>query len=302
MCRILPLLFLVAAVVGCSPQYTIIEHSDVNLTTSGDRPTLVVEMINGTITIETVNGKDISGQLTVRGVGIDKEEAEKEIKAIHFDIKPDVEGKIQIKTIRTDGNKHWNSSGTEATLQVPAACKLELVTSNGRIQVNGRNQGVIAKTKNGSVSIKQSQASVHVQTDNGAVTCTDAEGPANIETSNASINLTGRKLLVNCKSSNGSIKFAGDLIPGNHKLLTSNSHINATLPQKASLTLEANTNNGRISNDFKLSGSGSKNSKTSVKGEIGEGDASNTTLTLKTSNSSISIKRSKDAKLVEDTE
>lgn len=303
MLRIFLLLFLFPVVTGCTPNYTILEHRDLNMTATGDRPTIVIEMMHGPITVTTANGKEISGQLTVRGVGVDKEEAEKEIKAIDFDIKPDVDGKILIKATRTDGSKHWNNSGTEATLQVPASSKLELITANSSILVTGRNQGVIAKTTNGSVSIKQSASSVYVQSSNGAVTCNDVVGPANIETSNAAITLTGKQMLLNCKSSNGSIKFAGDLIPGNHKLQTSNSHINVTLPQNACMSLSASTSNGRITNDFKLTKVGSKNSKTNLEGEIGEGDASNTNLTLKTSNSSIAIKRSKNNKQLEiDTE
>jgi DUF4097 and DUF4098 domain-containing protein YvlB len=182
---------------------------------------------------------------------------------------------------------------------VPSHCKLELITSNGRVQVQGRNQGVIARTRNGSVSIKECSSPVTVQTENGSVTCSEVDGLATITTSNASVNLTGKRLLLDCKSSNGSIKFAGDLQAGTHKVQTSNAHIAATLPQKVNLTLEANTSNGKINCDHKLASTTTNRSKTSLKGTIGDGECDKTTLVLKTNNSSISVKRSKDSKNVE---
>ena len=281
------------SLLGCQAQYTIIEHSDVHVPVTGDQPTVLIEMFNGPIQISTVAGNEITGQLTVRAVGADKEEAEKEIQAIDFDIQPNVEGKIVIKAIRKDGSKSWNGSGTEIQVQVPERCRLELVSSNGRILVDGRARGVQARSSNGSITLQDIQNAVNVKTTNGAVNCTGVVGEATIETSNAMVNVTGKRMLLQCKSSHGSIRFAGDLAPGNHRVQTSNSNITATLPADTQLTLDASTSNGRISNDFKLQDANSNRSRNNLKGMIGASEAGKTTLTLKTSNSSISIKRSK---------
>jgi len=104
----LPLVF--GCMVGCYPNYTIIEHSDLTLPAGGERPQIVVEMVNGPVTISTAQCKDITGQLTKRGVGEDKEQAEKEIKAIEFEHNLLVDGKIVIKAKRADGSRSWNSS------------------------------------------------------------------------------------------------------------------------------------------------------------------------------------------------
>src|SRR4051794_25908822 len=124
-------LLLLPLLTGCQSNYTILEHHDIDLPAS-DKPTLVLEMINGSITITTGPGKNIVGKLTKRGVGFDKEEAEKEIAAMDFDLTPDADGKVHIKAVRRDKNK-WHSSGAEAELQVPAGTALVLITQNAEV-------------------------------------------------------------------------------------------------------------------------------------------------------------------------
>src|SRR5262245_4421980 len=119
-------LLLLPFLVGCQNDYTILEHHDINLP-AGDKPTIVIKMSNGPITVTTGPGKHIVGKLTKRGVGFDKEEAERELAAMDFELKPDVDGKIEIKATRHD-KRGWHSSGTEAELEVPAGTVLELVT------------------------------------------------------------------------------------------------------------------------------------------------------------------------------
>jgi DUF4097 and DUF4098 domain-containing protein YvlB len=285
---LIPLAF--CLLLGCHPSYTIVEHSDIVLP-SGEQPKVVVEMVNGPITIATAKCKEITGQLTKRAVGTDKEDAEKELQNIAFDSNV-VDGKIVIKAKRANG-KSWNNSGTEATLQIPVGSQVELITSNGTIQVTGKNQGVIARSSNGPIALTGGQSPVEVKTSNGAVRCSEVVGVAKIETSNGLINIKGVGLLLDCKSSNGSIDCTGDLVEGNHKMVTSNSHLKVNLPRDSNLNVDAMTSNGKINSDFNLSNAeGSKRGNT-LKGSIGAGDPAKT-LTMKTSNSSISIKQMKE--------
>jgi hypothetical protein len=283
-------LLLLPVLIGCTPNYTIIETSDLNLP-FGNQHTLHVEMANGPITITTAKTKEVSGKLTKRGVGADKEEAEKELEAIDFEYKANDDGKMVIKVIRKDGNKHWNSSGAEAQLTVPSTCKLVLITSNARIQATGKTQGTTVKTSNASVTLKETLSEVDVNTSNGAVTCSDIFGVAHIVTSNGSVRLSGKQLLLDCKSNNGSITCRGDLQTGQHLVQTSNAHVTVSLPKDSSLNLDAVTSNSKINNDFGLSKK-DKSNKNTIKGVIGDGDISRT-LVLKTSNGTISLKKDK---------
>lgn len=291
MIRLLLIPTLALFLVGCHPYYTIVEHSDITLP-SGEQPRLVVEMINGPITITTAKCKEITGQLTKNGVGLDQAEAEKELKLITFDSNI-VDGKIIIKAKRIDGSTSWNNSGTEANLQIPLGSKVELITSNGSIQVTGKNQGIMAKSSNGSITLTGGSGPVDVHTSNGAVRCTEVVGATTIETSNGSVNVKGHGLLLDCKSGNGSIDCTGDLSEGQHKLHTSNSHIGINLPKDTSLIIDAGTSNGKISSDFTVNKTESNKKNTVLKGTIGTGDPARS-LILKTSNSSISIKKIKE--------
>lgn len=302
MLRLVALVFLVPCLTGCTPDYTILEHRDVSLPV-GEKPHLFIEMANGSIDITSTSGKDVTGKLTKRGVGVDKEEAEAELAAIAFDMIPNQDGKIVIRVKRTDGRKQWNSSGAEATLQVPKGSKLELVSTNASIRVNGRNQGTIAKTSNGSIDVKDTQSWVDLTTTNGSVECEAIQGPVKIATSNAKVQVNGRDLLLDCKTSNGSIRCTGNLVDGDHKATTSNAHITMQLPRDTAVNVEATTSNGRIKSDFNYlkTDFGFKSSKNYVKGTIGN-DKPGKTLTLKTSNSSISLKRNGDTKSTDTVE
>lgn len=295
MFRFVALPLLLASLLGCHPQYTIIEHSDLTYPASGDKPVIVIEMINGPITITTAQCKDITGQLTKRGVGNDKEDAEKEIEAIAFESKI-VDDKIVIKAIRKDGGKVWNSSGAEATLQVPATAYLELISSNGEVNVTGGNQGVKVKTSNGKVNVKNSQSTVDIITSNATVRCEGITEKAHIETSNGNIVVTGRKLTLDCKSSNGNISASGNLADGAHKVISSNGSVTMNLPPDTNIDLEASTSNGRINNDFSASRSGTGKKKDNYfQGSLGSGNA-NCQLYVKTSNNSINFKKEKPRK------
>jgi DUF4097 and DUF4098 domain-containing protein YvlB len=283
---------LVLFLVGCHPEYTIVENHDIALP-CGEQPQLVIEMVNGPITITTAKCKEVTGKLTKRAVGQDKDDAEKELTRIVFDNKVAVDGKIIVQAKRADGSKSWNNSGTEATLQIPLGSKVELITSNGSIELTGKNQGVLARSSNGGVTLNGGSASVEVHTTNNAVRCTDVIGSAKVETSNGLINIKGKKLLLDCKSANGSIDCTGDLAEGQHKLITSNSHVGITLPRDSNLSVDAGTSNGKITSEFTVSKSESNKKNTVLKGTIGTGEPAST-LVLKTSNSSISIKKGKD--------
>jgi DUF4097 and DUF4098 domain-containing protein YvlB len=285
---IVPLLL--PLLVGCESHYTILEHHDINLP-AGEKPTIVIEMANGPVTITTGPGKNIVGKLTKRGVGFDKEEAERELAAMEFELKPGDNGKIYIKARRIDKNR-WHSSGAQAELTVPSGCGLVLLTSNAEVKVDGKAAAVVAKTSNALVTLKSVLGPVEVTTTNGSVRAEDVIGTAKIETKNGDVTVKGRQLNLLCSTSNGSIRFTGDVSNGEHRLTTSNGNITATLPQDCQLNVDANTTHGRITSDFKFAKGGVTSKKNQAKGRIG-GEETDRFLVMKTSNSNISLKKGK---------
>jgi DUF4097 and DUF4098 domain-containing protein YvlB len=281
----LTILLLLPILAGCT-DYTIVENHPHTIPV-GEKPSLVVEMVNGPIDVKMVPGKELFATLTKRGVGKDKEAAEREIAAIDFEIKPDDNGKISIRSKRVEGS-YWGSSGTQAELKVPVGAKLELITSNGSISIDGSAAQVQAKTKNGAVKIAGVKCPIDVSTSNGSVTAEDVTGRVKIDTSNGRISVHGTRLELLCKTSNGTIQQSGGLAAGKHQLTTSNGKIEVVLPSDTRLTLDASTSNGKVNSEFKLDNR--KASKRTLSGVIGS-DGNDTTLTLKSSNGSIHIKK-----------
>jgi len=281
---------LLPLLAGCQANYTILEHHDINLPT-GDKPTLVLEMANGPITITPGPGRSIVGKLTKRGVGFNKDEAEQQLAAMDFDLVPEAGNKVRIKAIRKDRSR-WGSSGAEAELQVPPGTSLELITSNAAIRVEGKAANVITKTSNGIVKLIGTHCPVIVTTSNASVTAEEVAGTVKIETTNGKIVVSGRQLNLACQTSNGSIEFTGDVSSGEHLLSTRNGSITANLPADCRLNVDASTSGGsKIKCDFSLKTT-SRKSRNSLKGTIG-GEETDRTLVLKTSNSSIALKKCK---------
>lgn len=288
------LLLLLPCLAGCS-NYTIVEHHDYPNLPAGDKPVVVVEMVNGPVKITTIPGKEIFARLTKRGVGRDKNEAEKEIQAMEFEVAP-ADGKITFKAKRANGSKYWpGDSGAEATLQVPHGSKVELTTSNGKIIIEGSVGEAIAHNRNGSIRVGRVSGTAQLTTSNANISVEQLGDSAKIETSNGNITTKGSNVVLQCKTSNGEIKHVGGVAAGKSQLTNSNGNIILVLPREPELKLEASTSNGRIRNDFGL-----KANKGSLKGTIGKGSADNKLLVVKNSNGNIDIKLDRNGKQTEE--
>jgi DUF4097 and DUF4098 domain-containing protein YvlB len=116
-------------------------------------------------------------------------------------------------------------------------------------------------------------------------------------TSNGSINVEAQQLdpgqPVKLTSSNGRIEFAAAAMKDNDvRIRTSNSSITVRLPANVDARLDASTSQGRIENEFDVSGS-SGDSKKRLEGQIGRGGS---LIQLGTSNGSIRIARQGSAR------
>jgi DUF4097 and DUF4098 domain-containing protein YvlB len=286
------LLLLLPCLVGCA-NYTIVEHHDYPNLPAGDKPTVVVEMVNGPIKITTIPGKEIFARLTKRGVGRDKNEAEKEIQAMEFEVVP-ADGKITFRAKRTNGSKYWPSdSGAEATLQVPHGTKLDIATSNHDIIVEGSAGEVVAHNRNGVIKLGRITGTAQLMTSNAGIFVEQLGDSAKIETSNGKIITKGANTVLQCKTSNGEIRHTGSFAAGKSQLTNSNGNVIVLLPREPELKLEAATSNGRIRNDFGL-----KANKGSLKGTIGKG-STDKVLVIKNSNGNIEVKLDKNGKQTE---
>jgi hypothetical protein len=161
------------------------------------------------------------------------------------------------------------SVGVTYTVHVPRHVALDILDSNGGIQV----AGTLGKT--------------HLKTSNGNLTVREASGDLSLETTNGGIGVTRSAGSLDAKTTNGGID-AGlmHLVGGDLRLESTNGPISVRLPKDARFSVDAATSNGTVQSDFPVQGG--QTGKRSLKGEVNGGGSR---LFLRTSNGGVAIRR-----------
>lgn len=256
---------------------------------TADGPTrVVVQVFNGNIDVITGNDSTIKIDVDKRGGGNSQEAAQADLKNVVVSMTQNGDT-INVVANRTDKRVDIGNSGASASIRVPAGAQLELHASNGKITLAGPVGNVVATTSNGSIEVKGAVGQLNLTTSNGGITVNGGAGQLTLETSNGGIDVTSDNVVVAARSSNGSITFKGSLAAGNQSFRTDNAGIALNLPGNASFSVNADTSNGKIRSDFKVTSSSF--SDTLLQGTVGENPQ--TSIVLHTSNGNIDIKQSK---------
>ena len=229
----------------------------------------VVEAVssNGTINIRGVEGAEqVSVTATLHSRGDTLEEANDRVGRIIIHMTETL-GRV---TLRYDASEQAEDvrrySGVDFQVIVPVRADADLTTSNGRIEAAGIVGSLTVYTSNGQIAVTGCQGEFHLDTSNGEIRMEDVEATVDAETSN------------------GAIRFQGHLLPGTHRMRTSNGAIQVTIPRDMALLINADTSTGSIRSSLPLVGdTGGKSWSALLNPPI------TSTLTLKTSNGTISI-------------
>ena len=229
----------------------------------------VVEAIssNGTITVRGMGGVDrMSVTATLHSRGDTIEEAGDRVGRIIIHMTED-SGRV---TLRYEASAQAEDvrrySGVDFLVTLPVGAVVDLTTSNGRIKATGVVGSLTADTSNGQIVV------------------TECQGEFRLDTSNGEIRMQSVEATVDAETSNGAIFFSGRLLPGTHRMRTSNGAIKVTIPRDLAILINAATSNGSITSSLPLVGdTEGKSWSASLNPPI------TSTLTLKTSNGAISI-------------
>ncbi|MBV8841732.1 MAG: DUF4097 family beta strand repeat protein [Bryobacterales bacterium] len=176
-------------------------------------------------------------------------------------------GSVSVRTVRSDSL--WGNGGVRYSIRVPRRTELSrIVSSNGRIQIDGVEGTARLRTSNGAIRALGAKGALEAETSNGAVEATDISGPATVHTSNGRIELT--------------FDTVAEVRAG-----TSNGAITLRLPAGAGAAVRARTSNGAIQSDFDVTAHGVI-SKHRLEGTLGAGGP---LLDLSTSNGPIRVLR-----------
>lgn len=256
--------------------------------TADGQTRVVVEVFNGNIDVITGNDSTIKIDVDKRGGGNSQDAAKADLKNVSVKM-TQTDGTINVVAQRTDQRVDIGNTGASASIKVPAGTQLELHTSNGKVTLAGPVGDVIVTTSNGAIEVKGAAGQLNLTTSNGGITINGGSGQLMLETSNGGIDITSDNVVVTARSSNGSINYTGSLANGNQSFRTANSSVTLNLPTGTSFSVNADTSNGKIQSDFKVTATSFSDNL--LQGLVGSNPQ--ISIGLHTSNGNIDIKQSK---------
>jgi len=235
------------------------ERATVTRTASAaDAKSVAVENRNGRVTLtRDESAKELTVTAEIQCAGRTDEEAKQRADATTLDVTRDGAGLVRVRVKFApvpDGVTGWGNDAANLDVKAPNLAGIEVVSSNGAIQVEG---GFVGATR--------------LRTSNGAIEGIGIGAPAQLETSNGSVDVQ---------------LTAGQT--GNVEIRTSNGSVKLSLPASWQGRVEADTSNGRVSMD-----GGGRAQKVTVErnqGTMDVGEAGKASATVRSSNGSVTVR------------
>ena len=235
------------------------ERATVTRTASAtDAKSVAVENRNGRVTLtRDESAKELTVTAEIQCAGRTDEEAKQRADATTLDVARDGAGLVRVRVKFApvpDGVTGWGNDAANLDVKAPNLDGIEVVSSNGAIQVEGGFGGA-----------------TRLRTSNGAIEGIGIGAPAQLETSNGSVDVQ---------------LTAGQT--GNVEIRTSNGSVKLSLPASWQGRAEADTSNGRVSMD-----GGGRAQKLSVErnqGTMDVGEAGKASATVRSSNGSVTVR------------
>ena len=224
----------------------------------GGSPRVVVSGSNGRIVVNPGTDGTVRVQATLRKPDDLEYETAQEGDTISVEAKEKGRGIFNFA----------ESPGADIEITAPSNTRVELRTSNGRVEVYGMHRSGTVRTSNGKIVMEDVTGDFDISTANGGVTIAQASGTFDVETSN------------------GRIDFDGEMAPGgDNRMTTSNGSVAIKLQGTPSVKLDASTVNGSVTTRLPILTT-SPGDERHLVGTIGAGDAE---LFVRTSNGSVMI-------------
>ncbi|MFP8878833.1 MAG: DUF4097 family beta strand repeat-containing protein [Myxococcota bacterium] len=184
--------------------------------------------------------------------------------------------------------RKWNRRGSvNLEIRMPRDLSVELSSENGRLDVEGVQGAVSARSSNGAAVLRNIVGDVDVATSNAKVFCSHTCGLLVARSRNGKIELEEHSGSIDASTSNSSIRASVHEIGDEGvQLATSNGPIVLALPDRVDCEIDVRVDNGTIRNDRQLCQC-TRESNGRVVGRLGDGGA---LVKLRTSNGSIALR------------
>ena len=241
--------------------------------TVGDSPVVIVESDNSNVQVSAGPDEEVRVQATLNGVD-----------RLSYNIAQD--GDTITIDIDIEETRIGASPGADITITAPAGTDVEIVTSNGSIELSGIEGTCSLRSSNGKIALTNVKGSFEGSTGNGRLEVDGLEGTAELRTSHGGADLKDVTGEIDVNTSNGRISFSGELTPGgSNRLVTSNGDVIVELQGTPNISLEAETDRGKVRSDLEITATETGDKR--LVGTIGDGEAD---LYVRTSNGDINIK------------
>lgn len=243
---------------------------------AADAKSVAVENRNGRVTVtRDAAAKELTVAAEIRCAGRTDEEAKQRADATTLDVSRDGAGLVRVRVKFApvpEGVTSWGNDAAQLDVRAPDLAGIEIVSSNGAIQVEGGFGGPARlRTSNGGIRVKGHTGPVQADTSNGAIEATGIGTPAQLETSNGSVDV---------QLADGQV--------GNVEIRTSNGSVKLALPASWQGRAEATTSNGRVSMDG--GGRAQKVTAERNQGSMDVGEAGKASATVRSSNGSVTVR------------
>lgn len=181
------------------------------------------------------------------------------------------DGTLRVRPVWPDGER-LNNESCSFEISAPALHAIVASTSNGAITLEGGLGTARLDTSNGAIRVQDRQGDIFADTSNGRIEVSRCTGNLELDTSNGAVSITA------CQPQS-SQNYAW-------RVTTSNGSITLELDQPLDARLRAATSNGKA----RLERATAEGSRTLASGQTIEAGEGPGTITLKTSNGSITVR------------
>jgi DUF4097 and DUF4098 domain-containing protein YvlB len=163
------------------------------------------------------------------------------------------------------------SPSARLIVSVPAQADIRARTSDGSIRLDGVKGRIDLRTGDGSIRVAQASGELTCETGDGSVTVDDAEGRLAVDTGDGGVRVSGKLASVRLRTNDGAIIYRaqpGTTMADEWDISTGDGSVSLYLPTELSAELDAQTADGSIRSELRVSGADPQNRK-HLRGRLG---------------------------------
>lgn len=186
------------------------------------------------------------------------------------------------------GMRRW----PQVTVDTPSAADLDARTSDGSLRVSGIQGRIELHTSDGAVDVFDVSGALRLISSDGSISIHNVTGTLESRSSDGRVIIEGRFTSVMVHTSDGSLELTladGSKLTAPSRVESSDGHVTVRLPRTLAVDLDVHTGDGKISCSLPVAMEGYDSSHGSGHNLRGKLNAGGATLSIHTSDGSVSI-------------